>query len=177
MSARISPERVRLRPTVVADLPAIFAMQCDPLANQLAGTKPREREVFLARWDEVLRDPRVVCRAIVHDGELVGAINMFQQNERDSIGYWIAREQWGRGIAGRAIALLLEEVKIRPLHAQIAADNIASLRALQRAGFVVVDRRQEEETERYLAREVLFLRLDASPGGAGAGASPGAAST
>ena len=43
----------------------------------------------------------------------------------------------GRGIATRALTLLLAEVPARPVFARAAADNEASLRVLAKAGFAV----------------------------------------
>lgn len=151
--------QIRLRPTVPADIELLFAFQLDPTSNAMAGTKPRDRDTFVAHWDKVLVNPDVVPRVIEADGVVVGSINIFKLGELDAIGYWIARDHWGRGIAGRAIALLLAEVPLRPLHAQAAADNVASLRALRRNGFVETSRGLEPATERFTAREVVKLVL------------------
>lgn len=151
---------IRLRPTVPADIEMLFAFQEDPASNEMAGTKPRDRQVFFAHWEKVLVDPGVVPRVIEADGVVVGSINIFKMGDVDAIGYWIARDHWGRGIAGRAIGLLLEESAIRPLHAHAAASNVASLRALRRSGFVEVSREHEAATERFLEREVVKLVLE-----------------
>lgn len=156
---------VRLRRTEVADVPALFRIQLDPAGNELAGTKPRDREAFEARWRDILRpgsSAGVVPRVILVDGLLVGSINVFPQEGTESIGYWIAREHWGRGIATRAIRLLLDEVATRPLFARVIAHNVASVRALERNGFVVTSRHRTESNERYVAAERFVLRLEAS---------------
>jgi len=44
---------------------------------------------------------------------------------------------WGRGVASQAVALFLDLVPTRPLHARAASDNIGSLKVLQRAGFKI----------------------------------------
>jgi RimJ/RimL family protein N-acetyltransferase len=71
------------------------------------------------------------------DGVLVGSISCFKMDNLDAVGYWIGRSFWGRGIATRALELLLAVVAIRPLHARVATSNGASLRVLQKCGFVV----------------------------------------
>ena len=53
------------------------------------------------------------------------------------IGWTLAREHWGKGIASRALELLLLEVPTRPLYAHVATSNGASLRVLRKCGFVV----------------------------------------
>lgn len=164
-SARARPIDVRLRPTVRADVPELFRIQLDPLANELAGTRPRDWPAFEARWNEILGEPGgtgdagVTPRVILADGELAGSINVFPQEGTDSIGYWLERGQWGRGIASRAVALLIAEVAIRPLHARVVAHNPASRRVLERNGFVVVSCDAREATDRYAAAEVFTLRL------------------
>lgn len=158
----LPPLDIRLRHTLPADVPILFQFQLDPVSNQLAGTKPRDPAAFQARWDEILRDPaaaRVTPRVILVDDAVVGQINIVRQEGVNSIGYWIAREHWGRGIATRAIALLVAEVEQRPLVAQVAVHNAPSRRALERNGFVVTSRSHYPESERSVAREMYTLTL------------------
>jgi len=44
------------------------------------------------------------------------------------------RPWWGRGVATRALALLVDEVSVRP-HAYVAAHNVGSIRVLGKCGF------------------------------------------
>jgi len=155
----LPPIDIHLRATTPADVPKLFELQADPASNELAGTKPRDLQTFNARWIEVFRDARITPRVIIADGVFVGSINIFPQEETDSIGYWIAREHWGRGIATRAIRLLIDEVPIRPLYARVGAGNVASLRALARNGFAVVSRCHTPETDRNVARDTITLTL------------------
>jgi RimJ/RimL family protein N-acetyltransferase len=61
----------------------------------------------------------------------------FQQFGNPGIGYWIGRKFWGKGVATGALSLFLQEVAERPLFARAAKDNIASLRVLQKNGFLI----------------------------------------
>jgi len=158
------PAHIALRRTVVHDVPALYAFEMDPVANELAGTKPREWATFQARWAEILADPegrstRVTPRVILADGVLVGAVNIAPHAEEDSIGYWIGRSHWGRGIASRAVELMLREFSPRPLHATAAATNLPSLRVLEKNGFRIVSRERTPETQRCVARETISLIL------------------
>lgn len=155
-------ERVRtvdLRTVTAADLETLFAFQCDPEGCAMAGVHPRPREAFEAHWARALADPGVVARAIVADGAVAGSIGCFTRDGARWVGYWIGRAYWGRGIATRALGLLLGEVRERPLRAQVAAHNGASLTVLARCGFVEVERRWSEGTERYVACEEVELEL------------------
>jgi RimJ/RimL family protein N-acetyltransferase len=126
----------------------------------MAVTIPRSREAFDAHWANVLGDPANTTRVVLLDGRVVGSISCFPMDGQDHVGYWIDRACWGRGIASRALGLLLQEVTTRPLIATATTSNESSLRVLQRCGFVVEQVRQSPATERYPACEeaVLVLR-------------------
>ncbi len=150
---------VTLRPVVGEDLPAFYEQQLDPEANAMAVANPRTAEAFREHWDRTLVDPAVTIRAVLADGELVGQIACFPMDGVDAVGYSIAREHWGRGIATRALALLIVEVSARPLHARVARANVGSIRVLERCGFVAVGGGMSEATERFPACEEVFLEL------------------
>lgn len=153
---------ISLRPVTRADLPTLFDMQGDPEANALAGTKPRERAAFDSIWARILDTPSgdVFARSIIAADALIGCINIFPREGAEYIGYWIHRDHWGRGVATRAIALILAEYPRRPLFAQVVAHNTASIRALQRNGFHEIERKHLPADDRYVAAEVITLKLD-----------------
>lgn len=145
---------VRLRPVEADDLPRVYDLQLDPESNRLAATIPRTREGFDAHWAKVLADPGVAARAILAGEAMVGVVSCFPRDGQDHVGYWIDRAYWGMGIASRALRLLLEEVAKRPLVATAATSNGASLRVLQKCGFVVEQVRLSPASDRYPESEV-----------------------
>lgn len=153
-------ENIRLRAIQPADLPRMYAMQLDPEANRMAATIPRIGEAFDLHWAKVLADPANTTRAVLVGEEMVGTISCFPMDGQDHIGYWIDRAYWGRGIASRALHLLLQEVDKRPLVATAATSNGASLRVLQKCGFVIEQVRLAPASDRYPECEeaVLVLR-------------------
>jgi RimJ/RimL family protein N-acetyltransferase len=76
------------------------------------------------------------------------------------VTYWVDRAAWGRGIASRALALLLEEVPTRPLRARAASDNAGSLRVLEKAGFRIIGTEVAFARARGAEIEETILRLD-----------------
>jgi RimJ/RimL family protein N-acetyltransferase len=80
---------------------------------------------------------------------IVGYISSFPMDGQDHVGYWIDRAYWGIGIASRALHLLLGEVTKRPLVAITASSNAASIRVLQKCGFVLEQVRLSPATDRY----------------------------
>ena len=153
-------ESVRLRPVQPCDLPRMYDMQLDPESNRLAVTIPRTLEAFDAHWAKVLDDTGITARAVLVGGALVGYISCFPMDGQDHVGYWIDRAYWGSGIASRALQLLLREVAKRPLVATAATSNGASIRVLQKCGFVVERVRLSPASDRYPECEeaVLVLR-------------------
>ena len=142
--ARIVPavtDEVLLRPVRDDDLPAFFAHEQDPQANWMAAFGPKDpsdRAAFDAHWARIRADERIVNRAVIADGRLVGRVAAFPVGEQTEVSYWIDAAYWGRGHATAALRALLREVPHRPLHARAAKDNAASLAVLRKCGFVVV---------------------------------------
>jgi RimJ/RimL family protein N-acetyltransferase len=76
------------------------------------------------------------------------------------VTYIVDRAVWGQGVAGRALALLLDEVPDRPLYARAASDNLGSLRVLAKAGFRAVGTERSFAQARQAEIEETVLRLD-----------------
>jgi len=115
--------------------------------------------VFDSHWAKVLEDPGVAARAILVGEAFVGTISCFTRDGQDHVGYWIDRAYWGMGIASRALHLLLREVVKRPLVATAATSNVASLRVLQKGGFVVEQVRLAPADDRHPECEIAVLVL------------------
>lgn len=157
-TAQPACDAVRLRPVTPPDLPDLYRFQSDPDGARMAAVVPRDSSSFYSLWEKILIDPSIVARAITLDSVLVGRISSFNMDGLDSVGYWIARDYWGRGIATRALALFLQEVRKRPLHARAARQNVASIRVLQRCGFVLTGFQHSPATERFLeCEEAVFV--------------------
>jgi len=156
---------IRLRNVERGDLPRMYQMQLDPESNRLAATIPRRAEAFEAHWANVLRDPSVTAKAILLGEVLVGTVSCFWCDGQANVGYWISREHWGKGIASRALELLLLEVPTRPLCAHVATSNGASLRVLQKSGFVVERVQVSPASDRHPECEEAVLVLnEVAPG-------------
>jgi RimJ/RimL family protein N-acetyltransferase len=129
-----------LREVGEADLRVFYEHQRDAEASAMAAFPSRDREAFMAHWAKTLANESAVTRTIVSDGEVAGNIGAWEADGRTLVGYWIGREFWGRGLATQALAeLVADVVETRPLHAYVARSNIASIRVLEKCGFVEVD--------------------------------------
>ena len=127
-----------LREVVEADLPVFYEHQRDREAAAMAAFPPRERDAFMAHWAKTLANDSALTWTIVCDGEVAGNIGCWEADGRMLVGYWIGREFWGRGLATQALAELLGVVDARPLHAYVVKSNVASIRVLEKCGFVRV---------------------------------------
>ena len=126
---------VRLREVEEGDLPVLFLQQLDPEASRMAAFPPRDRDAFFAHWHKILADDGGLVRAVLAGEEVVGHVCAFDMAGEREVGYWIAREHWGRGIATRALEALLRIERTRPLHAHVARHNLGSIRVLEKCGF------------------------------------------
>lgn len=83
--------------------------------------------------------------AIILDGELAGAVGIHPQSGimrmNAEIGYWVAEEYWGRGVATKAIAYIVEygfkTFDIDRIYARPYGTNKPSQRVLEKNGFVL----------------------------------------
>ncbi len=81
--------------------------------------------------------------AITLDDKVIGSIGVFRQTNihirTAELGYYIAEEYWGRGIMTEAVKQICEYVftnsDVIRIFAEPFADNAASCRVLEKAGF------------------------------------------
>lgn len=126
---------VRLRSVEDRDIEVFFDHQADPKAVEMAAFPARDRDQFEAHWAKVRGDDTLVVRTIVADGQVAGNIGSWPDHGQQLLGYWVGREFWGRGVATQALALLADEVSIRPLYAHVVMHNVGSIRVLEKCGF------------------------------------------
>ena len=130
------PTDIALRDVIQTDLPVFFEHQREPEANEMAAFPARELDAFTAHWEKILRDDALIAKTVLADGRVAGNIGSWEEHGRREIGYWIGKEFWGRGVATTALRLFLDLVTTRPLYAFAAKHNVASIRVLEKCGFI-----------------------------------------
>jgi RimJ/RimL family protein N-acetyltransferase len=131
---------IRLRDVTESDLSLFFQQQLDPAANYMAAftsKDPADHDAFTAHWNRILRDESIIVRTIVYAEQVVGHVLSFEQFGEVEVSYWIGKEYWGKGFATQALAQFLQILKVRPLYARAAKDNVASIRVLEKCGFTI----------------------------------------
>jgi [ribosomal protein S5]-alanine N-acetyltransferase len=84
-----------------------------------------------------------ITRVIEYQGLFVGSVAITPQSgwreHLGEIGYWVAEEYWGKGIATVALRQMTEygfnSRNFRKLFAPVLAPNIASMRVLEKCGY------------------------------------------
>jgi RimJ/RimL family protein N-acetyltransferase len=97
---------------------------------------------------QVHRMPAESAFAIAVDDEAVGGIGFVPQPDVErvscEVGYWLGEAHWGRGIVSEALVALTryatETHGFTRLFALPFADNAASIRVLEKAGYVLEGR-------------------------------------
>jgi ribosomal-protein-alanine N-acetyltransferase len=86
-----------------------------------------------------------ITRVIEYKGLFVGSVGINPQTGwRDhlgEIGYWVAEEHWGKGIASAALRQMTNygftSRQFRKLYAPVLSPNIASMRVLEKCGYML----------------------------------------
>lgn len=144
----LADERVRLRPFQPADTDAVTAACQDPeIARWVPIPWPYLREhavAFIERASADWAAGLAADFAITGQGEghVLGAIGLRRDPvapRSGIIGYWVAREARGRGVATRATRLVarwaLVKLGLQRVSLYTYVGNVASQRVAQQAGF------------------------------------------
>jgi RimJ/RimL family protein N-acetyltransferase len=151
---------IRLREVIDDDLPLFFGSAQDPDAQRMAATPVRDHEGFLAHWAKIRADTTTVIRTILCDGQVAGNVLSFPRDGKREVGYWIDQAYWGRGVATEAVRAFLAHDPIRPLFGHVARHNRASMRVLEKCGFVLVGEDKEFSRVGDTVVEGFILKLE-----------------
>ena len=142
-------QTIRLRWLTGADVPALHAIFSDPEVTRYWATPPLASEdaaaALLAEIHENVRIRKGFQWGIARrdDDGVIGTCTLYQpdfRHQRCEIGFALARAHWGKGHAtealGLAIPFAFEVLQFRRIEADVDPRNAASLRSLERLGFV-----------------------------------------
>lgn len=145
----------RLRPWADRDVDAMFAACQDPdiqgwttvpVPYLVEHARDFVIDVAPAQW--AARSGALFCIASAGDDQVLGScglVSVDAENAVAQIGYWVAPEARGAGVATRSVAALtswaLDDVGVRRLELHIDPDNKASRAVPQRLGWCRESRR------------------------------------
>ena len=145
----IESERFRMRPMRPSDAELVQQYVSDPEVALTTGEIPHPYPdgaaiEWISTHDDLRKKGQLEIFAIVErDSDLlVGAIDLRRGEfaHIHEVGYWVAREQWGRGICTEAVKALVDfaferDEKLMRIFAYSFPENPASARVQEKAGF------------------------------------------
>ena len=143
----IRSERLFLRPGWPEDWQELFGLIHDEaIVRNLASAPwpytPDHAREFAAKVQETGLPHFFVTLPTARGAKLIGCAGLGRDQGEVELGYWIAREHWGRGYATEAVRAVLSVARAlghRKIVASHFIDNPASGRVLEKAGFHKVD--------------------------------------
>lgn len=137
---RTGSARCLIRSVAAPDLDPLYAIATDPaVAPMLLLFSPGMSRAQIAGIFPPGADCPPFRAAVDMDGRTVGSIGV-SAGARPSIVYFLAPAVSGRGLASEIvpafIAALAHDFGLRALRADVFVDNPASLRVLEKAGFI-----------------------------------------
>ena len=154
---------IKLRPTVVDDLEFFFKFQLDSDANYLAAftsKDPADKSAYLIKYTKLLKEPTVNNQTIMVDDIIAGSIAKFEIEGEAEVTYWIDKRYWGKGIATKALKILLTIEKTRPILGRVAFDNYGSQKVLEKCGFVRLGKDKGFANARQMEIEEFIYKLE-----------------
>ena len=142
-SNEIRTDRLLLRRATMDDVAAMHSIMSNPVAMRYWSTPPHSELAETERWmaSMVNADPATSDDFIVTlDGLLIGKLGAWKLPE---FGFLIDPARWGRGYAREALAGFIEHRRAlgsTELTADVDPRNAASIRLLERAGFIETGR-------------------------------------
>ena len=142
-------QRLKLRPLTEADVPALaaFSDDWDVTRHTAALPHPFTEDVardFIARTAQAHAQGRGFSLGVERtlDGRLIGCVGWgpsTRSTDGIELGYWFARDVWGKGFATEALARLLrhafQDTPAATVEAATHPHNPASRRVLEKLGF------------------------------------------
>lgn len=135
----ITTPRLTLRPARPDDLEAMHAVLSDPRATRWWSTPPHRTLAQTRDWlaGMIANGPDHPDFVIERDGRVIGKAGFYAMPD---VGYILHPDAWGQGLATEAVAAAVDHVfrtrDIDTLTADVDPENAASIRLLERLGFI-----------------------------------------
>jgi putative acetyltransferase len=173
---RLTTPRLILRGWHYSDLTALHEYSRNPHVGPAAGWEPHRTIARTAAvLERFINEGGVWAIELAGTGELAGSIGLHESVGADGVcayylGYSLAEKHWGNGYATEAAKRVIEyafsELGLRELRVSCDADNVRSLRVIEKCGFDMASPVVETAC-RYDGRtfKKLTFRMDAPSGG------------
>ena len=135
-----APDRLRLRPVDTADVDRLLRWRNDPESVRFSESGRTVEAAEHQRWLTArLEDPSTRIWIAERDGCPLGSVRIDVRAAKGAVSIAVAPEARGQGVGGAMLRLLQHELaddfQVVALTAVVGADNAASLRLFDGAGF------------------------------------------
>lgn len=152
----LASERLVLRELRSTDAEELFALRSDPLVmqhvNRPMAVTIADAETLIAMINTRMAEKEAIHWVITLKGDdrfigLIGFWRLVKEHHYAELGYTLARAHWGQGYISEAIATVVDfgfhSLDFHRVEATTRPQNIASVRALEKNGFVLEGRFKE----------------------------------
>lgn len=152
-------DNIRLRAIEPADLDFMYTIENDPaiwrVGNTLVPYSRHQIEQYILSSQHDLYSEKQLRLMIdlplaENKKKTIGVIDLYDfdpQHQRAGVGIFVLPEEQEKGYATEALRLLIrysfEILKLHMLHCNITADNTASIRLFEKAGFIKCGEKKE----------------------------------
>lgn len=146
----LSSNRLLLRRPQIGDAPALARLANNEKIYRMLARLPHPYKIKDAHAfiDKAARCGQEHAWSVLsRDEDFLGVIGLhFQPLHAPELGYWLGEPYWGEGYASEAaiaVTKACDAIGIQGLQARARADNAASVRVLEKAGFIRTGERMD----------------------------------
>ncbi len=129
-------------------------------------TKPEHSLQFIQNSIHQLNTQEALALGIFYDNRLVGGVGMHnwdQATKRAQVGYWISRDQEGKGIINKSLAkfisFLFEKTGLNKIEIHFIPSNNRSAKVASRLGFKVEGIIRQSVTRNGMPEDIVIAGL------------------
>lgn len=144
-TTKLQDHKITLRPMKLSDIQAFMVWATDDRVTQFCTWDTYTSLDQALHFFNNIVTPHPWYRVICTDDRAIGSISVTPNSDDGSrtaeLGYVLAFEHWGKGIATEAVKMVASTIfldwpRLERLEAFVDVDNIGSQRVLAKAGFV-----------------------------------------
>ena len=164
----IESKRLIIRPAIFDDFPVLLYYYNKEKNMQFiqSGKHDWSQNEVLKKWDDLNKGNNIGLRIIIEKetGAIIGECGFLQLKKNDpshiEIGYMLDESYWQNGYGSEIVEALINygknEMNLPKLKAGVNAQNIYSIRILEKHGFSEIDQIDRKENDIYLIYEIDF---------------------
>lgn len=150
----LESENLFFRAHESADFEEYYAMEADAEVRKYVGGAPRTREAAEQKFSGLMQPGedrlRMWATILKAENRYIGRCGLYphlrggeKADGEAVLAFYLARAWWGRGLATEAgnafVRFGFDQLKLNRIVATVQVENLASLRVLEKLGFVLIE--------------------------------------